>query len=160
MREPLRQALALLGFALVVALAASIGSFATSSSLDGWYGTLEKPSWTPPGSFIGAVWTVLYTGMAVAAWLVWRRGGLAGNRAAFVAFGVQLALNALWSILFFGLRSPGAGVVGIVLLAAAVAWTIALFWRVSRPAALLLVPYLAWVLFAGSLNAIIWRMNA
>ena len=136
--------------------AAAIGNWATGSSVGDWYGTLRKPSWTPPGWLFGPVWTVLYASMATAAWMVWRRVGWGRATA---AYGVQLALNAGWSVLFFGLRQPGWAAAEIIALWLAIAVTIALFARESKAAAWLLVPYLAWVTFAAALNVAIWRLN-
>lgn len=153
-----QDAIALALFLGAAFLAAAIGSIATASSLDPWYADLNKPAWTPPGSVIGSVWTVLYTLIGIAGYLVWREIGWVRSRP-YALFGAQLALNALWSVLFFGLRSPALGVAGIVALWIAVLATLVDFWRVSRPAGLLFVPYLAWVTFAGSLNAILWQLN-
>lgn len=125
-----------------------------------WYASLHKPSWNPPAWIFGPVWTLLYTMMAVAAWLVWRRGGFAAQRGPLTWFLVQLALNAAWTPLFFGLHQPGWALAEIVLLWLAIAVTLAAFWRVHRGGAWLLVPYLAWVSFASLLNFTLWRMNA
>lgn len=137
-----------------------LGSFATARSVSTWYTQIAKPSWTPPGAVFGPVWTVLYVAMAVSAWLVWRRLGLRGGRFELGLFAVQLALNAAWSFLFFGLRSPGLAVVGISVLWASIVATMLAFRPVSRPAAWLLAPYLVWVSFAAALNASIWSLNA
>jgi tryptophan-rich sensory protein len=107
----------------------------------------------------GPVWTTLYAMMAVSAWLVWRQGGFAAQRRALTFFLVQLALNALWSPLFFGLEQPGMAFVCIIALWLAIAATIAVFRRVQRIAAWLLVPYIAWVSFAAVLNGVLWRLN-
>lgn len=144
----------------IVALVAAAGSFFTNASVDTWYAGLEKPAWTPPGALIGAVWSVLYLLMGIAAWLVWRAPASRERRVALVVYVVQLGLNLLWSALFFGLRAPAAALVEIGLLALAVTATIAAFWRVRPLAGALLVPYLAWVVFAATLNALIWRLNA
>ncbi|MCU0784896.1 MAG: tryptophan-rich sensory protein [Verrucomicrobia bacterium] len=125
-----------------------------------WYATLKKPSWNPPGWIFGPVWTALYTMMAVAAWLVWKRGGFVAQRRPLLIFLAQLALNALWTPLFFGLHRPGLAFAEIVLLWLAIAATIPTFWRVSSLAAWLLVPYLAWVSFAAVLNFTLWRLKA
>jgi len=143
----------------VTSLAAGIGGLATRPAVGTWYQDLRKPSWTPPDWVFGPVWTILYTTMAVAAWLVWRAGPRPGVRAALVLYAVQLALNAAWSPLFFGLRMPGAALVALAALWLAVGATTAVFWRVSRPAGALLLPYLAWATFAGALNLAIWRLN-
>ena len=160
MDSKLRQFVGLGVFVAVCLSAAGIGSVFTASSVKDWYVNLRKPSWTPPGWLFGPVWTVLYLSMAVAAWLAWRRGGLSGAPAAMVLFGVQLALNAAWSSLFFGLRSPGWAFVEIVLLWLAIAATTVLLWRVSAWAGSLMLPYWLWVTFAAGLNYSIWRMNA
>ena len=146
---------------LVVVLAAGgIGSFATTAAIPTWYKGLAKPSFNPPEWLFGPAWTVLYLLIAVAAWLVWKQGlGAAGVKLALAAFLVQLVLNALWSIFFFGLRSPLAGLVDIIVLWLAILATILLFFRVSVPAGLMLLPYIAWVTFAAILNAAILRLN-
>ena len=160
MRRVLWQWVALGGFVAVCFAAAGIGSWFTYPSVGTWYAGLEKPPWNPPDWVFGPVWTVLYLAMAVAAWLVWRRGGFGGARLALALFGVQLVLNATWSGLFFGLRSPGAGLADIVLLWIAILATILAMRFRSIVAAWLMVPYLAWVSFALVLNFTIWRMNS
>ena len=125
----------------------------------GRYGELRPPSFAPPAWVFGAVWTVLYACMGLAAWRVWRRRGFRGARGAFALFAAQLVLNAAWPVAFFGLRSPGAGLIVIAALWLAVALTAAAFFRASRAAGWLLLPYLAWVTFAAALNAAIWRLN-
>jgi benzodiazapine receptor len=148
---------------LLVCLATgAVGAAWTSLSLGDWYATLRKPPWTPPNGLFGPVWTTMYVMMAVAAWLVWRSGSRHGRdrRLPVLVFAIQLALNAAWSGLFFGLRSPGSALVDIALLWCAIAATVLVFARRSRMAAALLVPYLAWVSFATALNWAIWRMNA
>ena len=120
---------------------------------------LKKPSWNPPGWIFGPVWTALYTIMAVAAWLVRRQGGWGKQRKPVLIFLVQLALNALWTPLFFGLHPPGVVFTEIVLLWLAIAATLAAFRRVSLIGAGLLVPYLAWVSFAAVLEFTLWRLN-
>jgi translocator protein len=143
-----------------VLLASSVGSFATVRAIPRWYQGLTKPSFNPPEWLFGPAWMVLYLLMAVAAWLVWKRGfGAPGVKLALAAFLVQLVLNALWSILFFGLRSPLAGLVDIIAMWLAILATIFFFFRVSVPAGVLLLPYIAWVSFAAVLNAAILRLN-
>jgi benzodiazapine receptor len=151
-----------LALALLVGIsigAAAFGGLFTSRGVSEWYPTIAKPSWTPDASLIGLAWTVLYPLIGVAGWLIWRAGPSRLVTAALVAWGVQMALNAAWSGLFFGLRSPGLAFAGIVLLWLAIAATIALAWRPSLLGAVLFVPYLAWVSFAGALNLAIWRLN-
>jgi tryptophan-rich sensory protein len=150
------------GLAFFVAVsfaAAGIGSLFTTPAIPGWYESLRKPAWTPPNWLFGPVWTLLYLAMAAAAWLVWRERGFAGARLALALFFVQLTLNALWSILFFGMRRPGAALLEIALLWAAIFATMAAFWQVSRAAGWLFVPYLWWVTFAMFLNYAIWQDN-
>lgn len=152
-----RQLLALGGWVLLCFAAAAIGGFFMPGE---WYASLKKPSWNPPGWIFGPVWTALYAMMAVAAWLVWRRGGFAAQRGPLMLFLTQLALNAAWAPLFFGWHRPGLAFAEIVLLWLVIAATIAVFRPVSRAAMLLLVPYLAWVSFAVALNFALWRLNA
>ena len=125
----------------------------------GWYAELAKPAWNPPGWLFGPVWTVLYATMAVAAWLVWLRGGWKVQRRALTLYLVQWALNAIWTPIFFGLQRPGLAFAEIILLAAAIGATLVTFWRVSRVAGVLLLPYALWTAFAAVLNFTIWRMN-
>jgi translocator protein len=147
----------LLVFLGASALVAGLGSLVTLNNVNGWYASADKAPWTPPNWVFGPVWTVLYTTMAVAAWLVWRRRA-EGSRAALTAYGVQLGLNLLWTPVFFGLY-PVMGTSAlwiafaiIVALAVAVAVTVMLFGPISRAAGLLMLPYLSWVVFASSLN--------
>lgn len=159
--SPLRSVLLLLVFVAVCFAAAGLGSLFTAPRVadGGWYDSLNKPFFTPPASLFGPVWTVLYLAMAVSGWLVWRARGFSGAKVAMVLFFAQLALNLLWSVVFFGLRAPGLGLVEILVLWVAILATILAFRRISGPAALLLVPYLAWVTFATALNAGIWLLN-
>ena len=150
--------------ALVIAVvvcfaAAGIGSLYTTPAIPVWYASLQKPAWTPPAWAFGPVWTLLYMMMAVAVWLVWRERGFAGARLALTLFGVQLVLNALWSVLFFGRRNPGAALVEMAFLWAAIFATMSAFWQIRQAAGWLFVPYLWWVTFAALLNYKIWRLN-
>ena len=154
----------LLGKALgAVLLCEAVGLLAgwiTQTSVTTWYPTLVKQSFTPPGWVFAPVWTVLYALMGIAAFLVWRRGlRRARVRRALMAFGAQLLLNGGWSFAFFGARSSGLGLIVILLLWGALAWTVDRFFRLHRVAGWLLVPYLAWVTYALVLNASIWGMN-
>lgn len=152
----LRQFTALLLFAAVVALAAAGGVVTPPGE---WYAALDKPPLTPPSWLFAPVWTALYLGVAVAGWLIWRRAGLAGGLPALSPWLAQLGANGLWSILFFGLQSPGLALIDLVLLWALILLTMLRFKRVSAPATWLMAPYLAWVSFAGYLNAAIWWLN-
>jgi translocator protein len=152
--------LGLLVFLVLVFAASAIGSVLTAMGQPEWYDTLRKPEWTPPGWLFGPVWTALFFAMAIAAWRVWTRTGWAGIRGPLGLFLVQLALNVAWSGIFFGLRMPGLAFFAIVVLAAVIAATLVAFWRVSRLAGWLMVPYLLWVLFAAALNLSIWQLNS
>jgi len=150
----------IIGIAICL-LAGFIGSLFTRPAIPGWYATLNKPSFTPPSSVFGPVWTCLYLLMGIALFLVWRaEKNTPWRKGAVAVFALQLALNTLWSILFFGLRSPLAGLADIICLWAAIMVTILLFSRISKLAAVLLVPYLLWVGFAAVLNASIHLLNA
>ncbi|MBM6579775.1 tryptophan-rich sensory protein [Microvirga sp. BT689] len=143
----------------VVAVAVS-ASLITQPNIPTWYAGLEKPAFTPPNWAFPVAWTLLYALMAYALWRILSLPETQpGRAAAIVAFFVQLVLNGMWSFAFFGGRSPMAGLIVIAALIAAILATIRAFWRLDRPAALLLVPYLAWVAYATLLNGTIWRLN-
>lgn len=144
----------------IVSLAAgAIGSIATVANIPTWYAALEKPFFNPPNWVFGPVWTTLYVLMGVSLYLVWVTPHKKPKQQAFIAFGVQLILNTLWSLVFFGLHLPWMGVIVIVLLLASIVATIKLFWPISKTAAYLLVPYVAWVVFATFLNVAIALLN-
>ena len=147
-----------IGLALWLALPLMAGLIGSQFEPGAWYAALDKPSWNPPSSVFGPVWTTLYVVMGVAAWLVWDRRRSAA-RGALVLFVVQLIFNAAWSWLFFGLQSPGLALMGILVLWVLIAMTTLVFWRVRALAGALLLPYLAWVTFATALNYEIWRLN-
>jgi len=157
-----RRSSEILGLGVMLALtfvAAGVGAAATTPAVRLWYPSLAKPWWTPPAWLFGPVWTTLYIGMATAAWLVWRRAGMRGARNALGLFVAQLALNALWSVLFFGMRRPDLALMEIALLWLSVLATMVAFARHSRLAGLLFIPYLSWVTFAAALNGAFWWMN-
>jgi tryptophan-rich sensory protein len=151
-----RDLMGLVTFVLLCFGVSILGARATVPALRPWYEGLAKPPWTPPGWVFGPVWTILYPLIAIAGWTVWREGR---SRVAMLLFLLQLTLNGLWPWLFFGLRRPDWAFVDIVALVVAVVATIGAFYRLRRRAALLLVPYLAWVLFAAALNLAVWRLN-
>jgi benzodiazapine receptor len=143
-----------------VAIASVLGSAVTVPQIAGWYAGLVKPPFNPPNWLFAPVWTVLYVLMAVAVFRIWRLPtGTEGRREALLAYHVQLALNMLWSCAFFGLESPTAGLVVILLLLAAILVTIRLTAPLDRLAAGLFWPYFAWVVFAALLNLSIWWLN-
>jgi len=150
------QLVGLLCWLLVVFLAAGLGAIASVDAAE-FYARLNKPSWSPPAGVFGPVWFVLYLLMGVSAWLVWRSPG--ESRTALVLFVVQLAANALWSWLFFAWHQGALAMADVLILLALIACTVAAFWRTSRLAALLLVPYLIWVSFASMLTWSVWRAN-
>lgn len=153
----------------VAQLAGIIGSFFTAPSIPGWYETLVKPALNPPSWVFGPVWITLYALMGIAAFLVWKKGWHRTDvKVALIFFSIQLVLNALWSIIFFGstsltingLNNIGIAFIEIVILWLAIVATIWAFARVSKPAAWLLAPYILWVSFAMYLNYSIWMLNA
>ena len=137
-----------------------LSGFATARGVADWYPALTKPTFNPPAWIFGPVWTVLYIMMGGAAFLVWRKGlEVDGVRIALTVFVVQLSLNGLWSILFFGMQAPGWALVEIILLWIAIGVTTVFFLRVALPAGVLLLPYWGWVTFATVLNASLWWLN-
>ena len=160
---------ALTGWVALCLAVGWIGAQVTRPALVAWYPALAKPAWTPPAIAFPIVWTALYVLMGVAAWLVWQRIAEAGAAASgkgvalrwlpLILFVLQLALNSLWSTLFFGLRSPGLALAEILLLLVAIVATMIAFRAVSALAAGLLLPYLLWAGYATALNFAIWRMT-
>lgn len=144
---------------LVALSAGAVGSAFTFAAIPGWYAALVRPDIAPPNGVFGPVWTTLYVLMGIAAWLVYERTAGAARRRALSLYALQLILNAGWSVVFFGLHMLGLALVEIALLWLAIAATIADFARVSRAAAWLLAPYLAWVSFAAYLNYLFWALN-
>ena len=157
--------LVLIAFIAISFAVAALGSVATAGNVDGWYADAAKASWNPPNGIFGPVWTILYTAISVAAWLVWRERHRVNVRPALTLYVVQLVLNALWTPVFFGLYpyigTPALWIaLGIIVaLDVAVLLTMLRFWRVSRVAAWILVPYWAWVLFATTLNGALATLN-
>ena len=156
-----KSSLVLIAFILVCLAAGGIGGIATAENVSGWYRTIEKPSWNPPGWLFGPVWTSLYLMMAIAAWLVWKdQNSLPPRkRTALILFGIQLALNSLWSFVFFEWHQLGWSLVEILVLWIAIVATLLSFFRIRKAAGWLLVPYLAWVSFASFLTYTIWTLN-
>jgi benzodiazapine receptor len=145
------------GWLLLCYAAAAVGAIASIEAA-GFYLSLQRPPWAPPAGVFGPVWSVLYGMMAIAAWLVWRSPSPA-RRPALTLFVIQLALNALWSWLFFEWHLGAAASIEVALLELAIIATVVAFLRVSRVAAVMLLPYLAWVSFATLLTISVWRLN-
>ena len=138
----------------------AVGSIFTSSSISTWYPSLVKPAFTPPSWIFAPVWTILYLLMGLSLFLILVRGGGKGRlKPALSVFALQLFLNGLWSYLFFGLRNPLYGFIGIILLWVMILFTIVEACKVSGVAAVLLIPYIAWVTIAAALNFYLWRLN-
>jgi tryptophan-rich sensory protein len=150
------QLVGLLGWLLVAFAAGAVGAVAAVDAAS-FYAQLSKPSWAPPAWVFGPVWSGLYALLGIAAWLVWRSPG--SKRVALGFFGAQLAANALWSWLFFAWHRGALAAAEVVLLLGLIVATVVAFWRISRLAALLLVPYLLWVSFASLLTWAVWRSN-
>jgi len=152
-------------FKLVIAificqLAGAIGSIFTVSAIAGWYSGLAKPALNPPNWLFGPAWITLYTLMGIAAFLVWKKGlDKKEIKTALEIFILQLLLNAIWSVIFFGWQNPAWAFANIILLWLAILWTIMVFYKISKPAVYLLLPYIIWVSFAAYLNYSIWLLN-
>jgi translocator protein len=143
---------------LICLAAGALGSVFTSSSVSTWFTTLNKPSFSPPNYLFGPVWTVLYILMGISLYLVWKEG-YTKHKKEITVFGIQLSLNLLWSILFFGMRNPLLAFIDILLLWAFILYTAILFHKTSKTAAYLFIPYLLWVTFASVLNFFIFSLN-
>lgn len=147
----MKDAASFVPFAVVVAAAAFVGSRFMPGP---WYASLSKPPWNPPNWVFAPVWTVLYIMIAIAGWLVWRSAGLRSG--VVLLWAAQLVLNAIWTWLFFGRRTPGLAFADIILLLASIIAFIMLARTASRAASWLFVPYAAWVMYAASLNLWVW----
>ncbi|MDZ7661829.1 TspO/MBR family protein [Thiohalophilus sp.] len=153
-----RQFAGLVLWLLLTFVAAALGAW-VSLDAGSFYLQLQRPSWAPPGSVFSPVWTTLFLLMAIAAWLVWRVRGFADARIALLLYLVQLVFNVLWSWLFFGWHLGGPAFVDVIVLWCLILATLIAFWRISRLAGVLLVPYLLWVGFAVVLNYTVWQLN-
>jgi translocator protein len=149
----------LISCVLLCQMAGIIGSVFTMQSIPSWYSTLSKPWFTPPNWVFGPVWITLFTLMGISLYWV-SQGGLKNVKTPLMVFGSQLVVNTLWNYLFFGLRNPLYGLIGIISLWILIAATIALFYRISKKAGLILLPYIIWVSIATLLNYYVWILNA
>jgi len=152
------QAIGLLAWMMLCFLTSAIGAMA-SIQAKSFYASLTQPLWAPPGWLFGPVWMTLYLMMALAAWLVWRRGGFQANQTALTLFLVQLILNGFWSWMFFAWQLGAGSFINVMLLWLAILATLTTFWRVDKLAGVLLIPYLLWVSFASVLNFTMWQLN-
>ena len=152
-------AMSILGAVAALALTFGAAYIGSRFPVDRWYAALSKPAWNPPNWLFGPVWGILYLLMALAAWLVWRKGTFAGAALPLGLFVLQLVLNAAWSWIFFGRHKLAQALVEILILWVAILATILGFWRLNPTSGLLMVPYLLWVTFASALNFAIWRLN-
>jgi benzodiazapine receptor len=150
----------LIASVLICQLAGIIGSVFTVSSIPDWYAGLNKPWFTPPNWLFGPVWITLYTLMGISLYIVWNKGlGNKNVRSAITVFGIQLFLNSVWSIIFFGIQNTFIALSEIIMLWIAILVTIIKFYRIDRRASLLLVPYIVWVTIAALLNYFVWVLN-
>lgn len=155
-----RKVLGVLGSILLVNIIGSIGAVFTSPAIPNWYSTLNRPSFTPPSWVFAPAWTLLFTLMGISLFLIWEKSIEAKeSKIALLVFGIQLFFNVIWSILFFGLRAPGYAFAEILVLWIIILLNIVLFYKISKKAGLLLVPYICWVSFAAILNYSIWVLN-
>ena len=156
-----RELLKVVAFIILCQLAGVLGSVFTYASIPTWYASLQKPTFTPPNWLFGPAWLTLYTLMGISLYIVWKKGlDKKDVRLSVGLFGAQLALNSLWSFLFFGLKDLRLAFFEIVVLWVFIVASIASFYKVSKKAAMLLVPYILWVSFAALLNYSVWMLNA
>lgn len=145
---------------VICQLAGVIGGLFTGSAIPTWYQTIKKPAFNPPNWIFGPVWTLLYLLMGISLYLIWKSGGPGKAKTiAMTVFFVQLALNILWSFLFFFLKNPLAGFIEIIVLWIFILVTILLFYPLSKLGSLLMIPYILWVSFAAVLNYFLWYLN-
>jgi tryptophan-rich sensory protein len=145
---------------LIAQMAGVIGSVFTANSINNWYDTLNHPGWGPPNWVFGPVWVVLYTIIGYSAFLIWEKRKVdVRAKLALWVYGIHLVLNALWSVVFFGMQNPQLAFFEILVLGASIALMAVLFVRISRMAGLLMLPYIGWVFFATYLNYTIWMLN-
>lgn len=150
---------ALIAFMVLCLSISAFGGAVTATSVNDWYATLEKPFFNPPNWLFAPVWTAIYFMIAFSGWRVWLKRGLKNAKGPFAIYGAQLALNLLWSFLFFGAQSPILGLINIIALLTLIVINTIIFFRLDRLAGVLLLPYVAWVGFACLLNAAIWHLN-
>ncbi len=136
-----------------------LGAIFTTPEIPGWYASIQKPSFNPPNWIFAPVWTTLFILMGISLWLTLKAEISTARKAAVIAFAIQLVLNSAWSLLFFKLHSPLAGLVGVIFLWVAILTWILKTYPISKTGALISIPYLLWVSFASFLNFWIWKLN-
>lgn len=144
---------------IIAQLAGAVGSVFTAPSIQGWYAFLEKPFFSPPNWLFAPAWITLYTLMGIAAFFIWQKKGELGVKSALKLYGVHLVFNALWSIIFFGLKNPGLAFIEILILWVLIVVVACKFYKIQKLAGLLFIPYILWVTFATVLNFSIWQLN-
>jgi len=144
---------------LITLSAGFIGSFFTTSSITTWYAFINKPFFSPPNWLFAPVWTLLYILMGISAFLIWKKRDNLKTKQALISYGIQLVLNTLWSIIFFGMHNPGLAFLEIIILWLFILITLIKFYKINKTAGLLFIPYLLWVSFASILNYAIWILN-
>jgi len=159
MRSERANVIGLIAFLVICYLRFKVGSLVTATSVGTWYQALHKAPFNPPDRVFSPVWVILYFLMAIAGWRVWRIGDSRAERIALGVFAVQLALNMLWSVLFFGYQRIDLALAEMLVLLATVIVATLLFWRIDRTAGVLLAPYALWLVFATILTVYIWRLN-
>ena len=157
-RSTLSQTVSLIGWLAIVFATAGVGAVA-SIDASSFYAQLVRPVWAPPAFAFGPVWSVLYLLMGIAVWLVWRERSAIRLRTALTSFFLQLCANALWSWLFFAWRNGALAFAEMLILIALISVTVIVFWRISRLAAILMLPYLAWLCLASALTWSVWQSN-
>ncbi|MBU0898393.1 MAG: tryptophan-rich sensory protein [Nanoarchaeota archaeon] len=140
-------------------LAGFVGAIFTTSNIATWYATINKPTFTPPNWLFAPAWTTLFILMGIALYLIWEKGSWKKNIKPIAVFKVQLILNIVWSVLFFGIQNPFAAFIEIIFLWITILATIILFYKIDKRAAYLMIPYIAWVTFAALLNYSVWILN-
>lgn len=154
-----KKILTYIGFILLCQLTGIIGSLFTTPAIPGWYAQLIKPSFSPPNWLFGPVWTTLYTLMGISVSIIWFSQKNPSRKKALKVFFIQLALNSLWSILFFGLKNPTLAFAEIIILWGFILYIIILFGKINKKASYLLIPYILWVTLASILNLAIAILN-
>jgi len=151
--------LPLLVFILITLFAGFIGSFFTTPSIASWYAFINKPSFSPPNWLFAPVWSLLYILMGIAAFLIWQKRDNLKTKPALMFYGIQLILNTLWSIIFFGMHNPGLAFLEIIILWSFILITLIKFYKINKTSGILFIPYLIWVSFASILNFAVWMLN-